>query len=370
MSAPEALRRTSLYGLHLARGARMVDFAGYEMPVRYRPGPVAEHQHTREHASLFDVSHMAVVDLHGPDVAAHLEGLVPGAITSLKPGRNRYTLLTTDRGGVVDDLMVTAVDGEHLSLVVNASRKEVDVGHLRAHLPGGVTVAPRPDLCLLALQGPEAVVALARHDPAVADLVFMQTGRATVAGVDLALSRSGYTGGDGFELAVPVEAVETVAEALLGAPEVELAGLAARDSLRLEAGLCLYGHELDEATTPVEADLGWTIPSRRRQDRRFPGADVIVAQLEHGPPRRRVGLRPAGRKPVRDGARLLLDGRPVGHVTSGGFGPTVGGPIAMGYVEAGAHIIGTALEADVRGSLVACRVVDLPFVPHRYVRGG
>lgn len=369
MSAPEPLRRTSLYDLHVARGGRMVDFAGYEMPVRYAPGPVAEHVHTREHASLFDVSHMEVVDLAGPDVAHHLEAVVPGGITTLAPGRLRYTQLTTEDGGIIDDLMVTAVDGEHLSLVLNASRKAVDVEHLRSRLPASVTVTPRTDLAVLALQGPEAVTALARHEPAVADLVFMEAGRATVAGAEVVLSRSGYTGGDGFELAVPVAAAEAVATALLDEPEVEPAGLAARDSLRLEAGLCLYGHDLDEVTTPAEAGLGWSIPSRRRADARFPGAATILAQLRDGPARHRVGLVPTGRKPLRDGARLALGDRDVGTVTSGGYGPTFGGPIALGYVAAGAHTIGTELTADVRGTSVACTIVDLPFVPHRYVRG-
>jgi aminomethyltransferase len=302
-------------------------------------------------------------------VAAHLEALVPGGITTLKPGRTRYTLLTTEGGGVIDDLMVTAIDDEHLSVVLNASRKEVDVDHLRAGLPATVTVAPRPDLALVALQGPAAVTALSRHDRGVAELVFMQAGRARVAGVDLVLTRSGYTGEDGFELAVPVDSVIAVAEALLAEPEVELAGLAARDSLRLEAGLCLYGHDLDEATTPAEASLGWTIPSRRRADARFAGAATILAQLADGPARRRVGLATVGRKPLAEGAALSHDGNPAGSVTSAGYGPTFGGPIAMGYVTAGAAGTGTVLHADVRGKAVECHVVDLPFVPHRYVRG-
>ncbi|MPY95925.1 MAG: glycine cleavage system aminomethyltransferase GcvT [Acidimicrobiia bacterium] len=373
MSATEPLRRTPLYDLHVARGGRMVDFAGYEMPVRYSPGPVAEHQHTRQAASIFDVSHMGVVELAGADVAAHLEALVPSAITTLAPGRSRYTMLTTPSGGVIDDLMVTAVDEERLSLVVNASRKEVDTAHLRAGLPAGVTVVPRPDLALVALQGPAAVSVLSGQGPGVAGLVFMQAGRARVAGVDVGLTRSGYTGEDGYELSVPADAVAGLVAALLDEPEVELAGLAARDSLRLEAGLCLYGHDLDEATTPAEAGLGWAIPKRRREDARFPGAPTILAQLAEGPDRHRVGLVPLGRKPLRDGAPLLQraghGGATVGTVTSGGFGPTFGGPIAMGYVATGSHAVGTELAADVRGTLVDCRVVDLPFVPHRYVRG-
>ncbi len=366
---PETLRRTALYDLHVASGGRMVDFAGYEMPVRYAPGPVAEHVHTREHASLFDVSHMGVVDLHGPDAATALEALVPSAITTLAPGRVRYTVLTTPDGGVIDDLMVTSVGPDHISMVLNASRKEVDTDHLRAGLPASVTVTPRPDLSLIALQGPEAVTVISRHDPAAAAMVFMQAGRLTVAGVEVGATRSGYTGEDGFELAVPTDRVAEVAAALLAEPEVAPAGLAARDSLRLEAGLCLYGHDLDEVTTPIEAGLTWIIQKRRREQGGFPGDGVILHQLADGPGRRRVGLVPLGRKPLRDGAPLLVGDELVGTVTSGGFGPTYGGPVAMGYVATGHHAPGTELAADVRGSILACRVTDLPFTPHRYVRG-
>jgi aminomethyltransferase len=382
------LRRTVLYDLHRELGGRMVPFAGYEMPVRYEPGPIAEHVHCRTAAALFDVSHMGIVDVHGPDASAALEGLVPAAITTLAPGRMRYTMLTNEAGGVLDDVMVGrvasraggAVDEladeaagdpvDHLTLVVNAGGKEADVEHLRTGLPDSVAVELRRDLALLALQGPAAADVLARHDESIARLTFMATGTAVVGGIQVGVSRSGYTGEDGFELTVVADDAEALARALLAEPEVAPAGLAARDSLRLEAGLCLYGHDLDEATTPVEAGLAWSIQSRRRNEGGFPGATVILGQLADGPPRRRVGLAPHGRKPVRDGAALRTgDGEPVGTVTSGGYGPTVGAPIAMGYVASGHHRVGTDLVADVRGTDVACRVVDLPFVTHRYVRG-
>jgi aminomethyltransferase len=384
----EALRRTVLYDLHRELGGRMVPFAGYEMPVRYEPGPIAEHTQCRTAAALFDVSHMGIVELAGPGTPAALERLVPAALTTLGNGRMRYTMLTNPAGGVIDDIMVTRPaagraddangagradeqgSGERLVLVVNAAGKEADVEHLRAGLPESVTVEHRRDLALLALQGPQAVTVLSRHDRAVAGLTFMTTGTATVAGIPVGVSRSGYTGEDGFELVVAADAAEALARALLAEPEVAPAGLAARDSLRLEAGLCLYGHDLDDRTTPVEAGLAWSIQARRRAEGGFPGAETILAQLADGPPRRRVGLAPEGRKPVRDGAALATaDGSPVGRVTSGGYSPTLGAPIAMGYVADGHHQIGTELVADVRGTALACRVVDLPFVPHRYVRG-
>jgi aminomethyltransferase len=364
------LRRTCLYDLHRERGGRLVPFAGYAMPVRYEAGPLAEHVQCRTAAALFDVSHMGIVHLHGPSVAGALERLVPASVTGLAVGRMRYSQLTTEDGGVIDDVMITNDGGDHLTVVVNAGGKEADVEHLRAQLPDAVSVEHRSDLALLALQGPAAAAVVRRHDPAAAGLVFMQTGPARIAGIEVGISRSGYTGEDGFELAVPAERAVELAEALLAEPEVAPAGLAARDSLRLEAGMCLYGHDLDLRTTPVEAGLAWSIQARRRQEGGFPGAEVILAQLRDGPPRRRVGLRPEGRKPVRDGAPLRSpDGRPLGSVTSGGYGPTAGGPIAMGYVSGGSDAPGTALVADERGTDVPCRVVELPFVPHRYFRG-
>jgi glycine cleavage system T protein (aminomethyltransferase) len=366
------LQRTSLHALHLEQGGRMVPFAGYEMPVRYGPGPLAEHTQCRTAAALFDVSHMGIVELRGPGVAPALERLVPSSVGGLGVGRMRYSVLTTEDGGVIDDVMIANDGDDHLTLVVNAGGKAADVAHLRAGLPPAVSVRHRADLALLALQGPAAAAVVARHDPAAAELVFMQTGPAIVAGVPVGISRSGYTGEDGFEITVPVERAPEVARALLAEPEVAFAGLAARDSLRLEAGLCLYGHDLDLTTTPIEAGLAWVIQARRREEGGFPGASSILGQLRDGPERRRVGLRPEGRKPVRDGATLRTapdDGRPLGAVTSGGYGPTAGGPIAMGYVAVEAAEPGTSLVADERGTPVPCRVVELPFVPHRYFRG-
>jgi aminomethyltransferase len=367
----EPLRQTCLHDLHLANGGRMVPFAGYEMPVRYGPGPVAEHQQCRTSAALFDVSHMGIVEVSGPDAAAKLETLVPAAVTTLANGSMKYSFLTNADGGIVDDLMITA-GPELITLVVNAACKEDDLVHLRLGLPDDIRITYREDLALLALQGPAAVAAVARHAPAVADLTFMQAATATVAGIPVAVSRSGYTGEDGLEITVEAARATELAEVLLGEPEVALAGLAARDSLRLEAGLCLYGHDLDPTTTPVEAGLTWAIPPRRRRDGGFVGAAPIQRHLAEGPPRRRVGLQPIGRKPVRDGAVLHAEGSadPVGVVTSGGFGPTVGAPVAMGYVASGHHELDTEIEADVRGTRVACRVTALPFVPHRYHRAG
>ena len=363
-----ALQRTPLHSLHVELGGRLVDFAGWELPVQYE-GVLAEHTWCRTSAALFDVSHMGIAELHGDDRTTGLEALVPAALAELGPGRMRYTMLTNPAGGVIDDLMVTN-RGDHLGVVLNASRQEVDLAHLRSCLPASVEVVTRPDLALLALQGPAAVDVLAEHDPSVTALVFLDVAPARVAGVDVVVSRSGYTGEDGFEIVVPGEAAEHVARALLASPAVRPAGLGARDTLRLEAGLCLYGHDLDETTTPVEADLTWTIQKRRRSEGGFPGAEVILAQVDSGPARRRVGLRPEGRRPVRDGAALQsAEGEPAGIVTSGGFGPTVGHPVAMGFVPAGSAEVGTRLIADVRGTEVPVIVAPLPFAPHRYFRG-
>jgi aminomethyltransferase len=363
------LLRTPLYDLHVRLGGRLVGFAGYELPVRYGPGPIAEHHQARGSAALFDVSHMGYVEVSGPGAAAAIEALVPAAVTTLEPGRLRYTMFTTEAGGVIDDLMLARVDDDRLTLVVNAAGKGADVAHLRAGLPDGIEVTLRDDVALLALQGPEAAAALARLAPEATALTFLQLGTARIAGVDVGVSRSGYTGEDGFELAVPADGAVAVAEALLAQPEVGPAGLAARDSLRLEAGLCLYGHDLGPDITPVEAGLAWTIQKRRREEGGFPGAEVILAQLANGPPRHRIGLRADGRKPIREDAALRsAEGEEVGVVTSGGFGPSAGGPVAMGYVLAGHHGAGTPLVADVRGTPVAATVADLPFVAHRYHR--
>lgn len=362
------LQRTPLHPLHEELGGRLVDFAGWELPIQYE-GVLAEHEACRTSAALFDVAHMGIVELHGPERVAALEALVPAAIEGLGEGRMRYTVLTTDTGGIIDDLMVSN-RGDHLGLVVNAARRDVDLEHLRGGLVGRVDVVPRPDRALLALQGPRAAEVLSAHDPRLAGTVFLDLVPARVAGVDVLASRSGYTGEDGFELEVPAERALEVARALLDHDAVRPAGLGARDTLRLEAGLCLYGHDLDTTTTPVEADLAWSIQKRRREAGGFPGDATIRRQLAEGPPRRRVGLRPEGRRPVREGAALrTVDGEPAGVVTSGGFGPTVGHPVAMGYVDTRLADAGTRLLADVRGADVAVTVAPLPFTPHRYHRG-
>jgi aminomethyltransferase len=363
------LQRTPLYDLHVELGARMVPFAGFAMPVQYADGTIAEHRHCRQQAALFDVSHMGIVDLHGDAAAAGLEGLVPAAVTTLAAGRQRYTFLTNEQGGIVDDLMVAHIDGR-LGLVVNASRRSTDLAVLQAGLEPGVSVELRSDVALLALQGPSSFEVLARHAATIAGLSFMDVAAAAVAGVPCTVSRSGYTGEDGFEIAVPADGAVAVARLLLAEPEVAPAGLGARDTLRIEAGLCLYGNDLDETTTPVEAGLEWAIQRRRREEGGFPGADIVQRQLRDGPERLRVGLVVTGRRPVRAGSRLARpDGVAAGVVTSGGFGPTVGGPVAMGYVDAELARPGTELRADVRGHEVVCTVAELPFTPHRYVRG-
>ncbi len=364
------LKQTPLNALHRALGARMVPFAGYDMPVQYPTGIIAEHLHTRTQAGLFDVSHMGQVRIaHRDGVAAAaraLETLVPADIAGLAPFHQRYTQLTTDSGGILDDLMVVNA-GDALALVVNASRKDDDVAHLEARLPAGCRVRHLADRALLALQGPAAAAVLARLAPEAAGMRFMTARALALDGVDCFVTRSGYTGEDGYEIALPAEAAERLARRLLAEPEVKPAGLGARDSLRLEAGLCLYGQDIDETTTPVEAGLSWSIQKRRRVEGGFPGAAVIQRQLAEGPPRRRVGILPQGRAPARAHAEIAdAAGRRVGEVTSGGYGPTVGGPVAMGYVEAAAATEGTPLSLIVRGKPLPARVVRLPFVATRY----
>lgn len=369
---PESIRTTPLDALHRRLGARMVPFAGYDMPVHYPMGVLNEHRHTRAQAGLFDVSHMGQIALHGPGddtaaAAAVLEALVPGDMAGLQPGRQRYTLLMNEAGGIIDDLMV-ANHGNRLVIVANASRKQVDAEHLVASLPG-MKVAMLDDQALLALQGPAAVAVLARLAPEVAAMPFMGVRTLRIAGADVIVSRSGYTGEDGFELSVPAQAAEALAEALLREPEVAPIGLGARDSLRLEAGLCLYGSDIDELTTPVEANLTWCIPKRRREAGGFPGAAVVQDQLRHGPTRRRVGLRPDGNAPARaPTAVVAADGTAAGGITSGGFSPTLGAPIAMGYVRRDQATEGNGLFLVIRGKPAPARVAALPFVPHRYVR--
>ena len=366
--AENPLQRTPLHALHLSLGAKMVPFAGYEMPVQYAAGIMAEHLHTRAKAGLFDVSHMGQLRLAGTGAAAALETLVPGDITSLAPGRMRYTLFTNDRGGILDDLMVTAA-GDHLFLVVNAARKTQDIAHLRRRLAGAAEVTPLPERALLALQGPAAAAVLARLAPAAGTLGFMTGAALTVDGVACFVTRSGYTGEDGFELSVPGDAAERVARRLLAEPEIMPVGLGARDSLRLEAGLCLYGHDIDETTTLIEADLAWAVQKRRRAEGGFPGAAVIARELAAGPRRKRVGIRPEGRAPAREGTEITDgDGATIGRITSGGFGPSADGPVAMGYVATAQATLGTALKLMVRGTPRPARIVPLPFVPHRYHR--
>ncbi|ACI50328.1 glycine cleavage system T protein [Gluconacetobacter diazotrophicus PA1 5] len=375
----QPLLRTPLHDLHLSLGARMVPFGGYEMPVQYRAGVMAEHQHTRAAAGLFDVSHMGQIRLRArsgrvEDAALALERLVPADILSLKPGRQRYALLTNEQGGIIDDLMVSRV-GDTLLLVVNAACKDADLAHITAALDDACIVESLPDRALIALQGPLAGAALARLAPASADMRFMDVAEFDVAGVPCIVSRSGYTGEDGFELGMESGGTVRVAEALLAQAEVEPVGLGARDSLRLEAGLCLYGSDIGPDTTPVEGALEWSIQKSRRAGGAraggFPGADIILARIQDGAARRRVGIAVDGRAPVRGGARLFADAeghRPVGHVTSGAFGPTAGAPVAMGYVDIAHAATGTALFAELRGKYVPVTVAALPFVAPGFKR--
>lgn len=364
------LKQTPLTPLHRALGAKLVPFAGYEMPVQFADGILKEHLHTRAEAGLFDVSHMGQVALHGAGAAAALETLVPGELQALMPGRMRYTMLLNDAGGILDDLMVTRT-GDGLFVVVNAACKDADIAAITAAMPAAVRVEPLEDRALLALQGPKAAVALQQQtDSDLSQHRFMSSAVMTVAGVECFVSRSGYTGEDGFEISVPASGAEALAKSLLGDESVRPIGLGARDSLRLEAGLCLYGHDIDTTTTPIEAGLSWSIGKRRREEGGFPGASVIQRQLREGTSRLRVGIRPDGRAPVREGA-VLQDsaGAEIGAVTSGGFGPSVGAPIAMGYVDAAQSSSGTAVNAIVRGKALAARIADMPFVEQRYYRG-
>ena len=351
----------------------MVPFAGYEMPVQYAPGVMKEHLWTRDHAGLFDVSHMGQVIVRGDGIEAAAEAferLVPVSILGLAEGRQRYALFTNDDGGILDDLMV-ANRGDHLFVVVNAACKDDDIAHMTAHLYG-CTVDPIADRGLLALQGPKAEAALARLVPGVADMRFMDVGVFDWKGTELWVSRSGYTGEDGYEISVPEGSAVALAEALLAMEEVEPIGLGARDSLRLEAGLCLYGSDIDTTTSPVEGRLEWAIQKVRRRggDREggFPGADRILAELEDGPPRRRVGLLPEGRAPMRAGTPLFAGAAQIGQVTSGGFGPSLERPVSMGYVMTEHAETGTALEAEVRGKRLPVTVADLPFRPSNFKR--
>lgn len=363
------LLKTALYDLHVELGAKMVPFAGYAMPVQYPLGVKGEHLHTRAKAGLFDVSHMGQVRLTGEHRVAELEKLVPGDIAILKPGRTRYSAFTQDDGTILDDLMITNA-GDSLFLVINAACKDDDIVHMRANLGDGVSLEEIDDRALMALQGPEAAKVLSRFAPAVADLKFMSFAEIEIAGIPCFVTRSGYTGEDGYEISVPNTDAEALARKLLAEDEVEAIGLGARDSLRLEAGLCLYGNDIDTTTTPVEGDLKWIINKRRRAEGGFKGADVILDQLENGADRKRVGIKPEGKAPAREHTQILnTDGEEIGEITSGGFGPTVDGPIAMGYVAIEFSKPGTKIDLMVRGKARPAEVVELPFAPHRYFRG-
>ncbi|MDV3455582.1 glycine cleavage system aminomethyltransferase GcvT [Sphingomonas sp. HF-S4] len=367
--APE-LQQLALDAWHRARGGRMVPFAGYEMPVQYE-GIMAEHLWTRAHAGLFDVSHMGQLLFSGDGIAAALEALMPADIAAAKPGHPVYSLLMAENGGILDDLMLTKRDDGSIYMVVNGACKWDDIAHFREHLADEITLNHLDDLALLALQGPEAATALERVIPGVAALVFMQGALFQWQGHDLWISRSGYTGEDGFEISVPATAAEALADALTAQPEVKPIGLGARDSLRLEADLPLYGHDLDTETTPVSAALGFALKKRRREEGGFPGHARIMAEREAGPIVKRVGLIVEGRQPVREGAAVVDgEGSEVGKVTSGGFAPTVQKPIAMAYVPAALAVPGTRITLAQRGKVHHAEVVQMPFVPHRYVRKG
>lgn len=371
----ESLQVTPLHALHRELGARMVPFAGYEMPVQYPLGVMKEHLHTRTQAGLFDVSHMGQIMLSGPDAARALETLVPVDIVDLPVGMQRYALFTNDQGGILDDLMVARLGDEQWLLVVNAACKDQDLAHLCEHLAGQCKIESLfEERALLALQGPQAAAVLTRLAPSVAGMTFMQFARVSILGSDCFVSRSGYTGEDGFEISVPAAEADALARRLLAEPEVEAIGLGARDSLRLEAGLCLYGHDMNSDTSPVEASLLWAISKARRADGAraggFPGAEQIFAQQQNGTDRKRVGLLPQERTPVREGA-LIVDehDQTIGLVSSGGFGPSLGGPLAMGYVESRFSALDSEVFALVRGKKVPLRVSKMPFVAQRYFRG-
>jgi aminomethyltransferase len=367
------LLTTPLHALHIELGAKMVPFGGYDMPVQYATGILAEHKHTRAAAGLFDVSHMGQVVLSGPGADAALETLVPVDIVDLAVGKQRYALFTNEQGGILDDLMVTRRAND-LFLVVNAACKAQDIAHLQARIGHLCTVTPLPDQALLALQGPEAVTALARLNDGVRQLVFMTGGHFSLDGIECFVTRSGYTGEDGFEISVPAAHAEQLARALLAQPEVKPIGLGARDTLRLEAGLCLYGHDIDTTTTPVEGALTWAIQKVRRAGGAraggYPGASIIDQQLADGASRKRVGLISTERMPVREGAKVIdASGAEIGVVTSGSLGPSLNQPVALAYVAAAQAAMGTAVFALVRDKKVPMTVASTPFVPNRYYRG-
>lgn len=371
------LNKTPFYDMHLKNGAKMVPFAGYDMPVQYPLGVMKEHQHTRAKAGLFDVSHMGQVILRGPDyqtAARALEALIPMDVQGLTEGRQRYGFFTNDEGGILDDLMFSN-RGDHIYMVINAACKTTDIAHLRAHLEPEIHVKEITGRALLALQGPMAEAVLAEHYPPIVDMTFMDVDTIPIAGAECWVSRSGYTGEDGFEISIPHAAAETVAAALAEHADVEWIGLGARDSLRLEAGLCLYGHDIDTGTTPIEAGLTWAIQKSRRANGStaggFPGDRIILAQLAQGTARKRVGLSPQTRAPMREGVALYAtedSSTQIGNVTSGGFGPTIGTPVAMGYVATQMSATGTVLFGEVRGKRLPIKVSTLPHTPPNFKR--
>lgn len=376
--SPDDLKQTPLNALHRRLGAKMVPFAGYDMPVQYPTGILKEHTQTREAAGLFDVSHMGqawLVAKDGGDPAAALERLCAADLQALQPGQQRYSQLLNDGGGILDDLMVTrpveALHPDRLYIVVNAACKDADFALIEDEIGGSVALDILTDRALIALQGPKAAgVASRLLGPPLSSMPFMSQLLCEFEGAMIWVSRSGYTGEDGYEMSVPNDRAEALAEALLAEPEVEAIGLGARDSLRLEAGLCLYGHDIDTGTTPVEAGLTWSIGKRRRTEGGFPGADKILAQIAEGPARKRVGILPEGRAPAREGTEIAdRDGKAVGTVTSGGFGATVGGPVAMGYIDAALAKPDTPVSLMVRGKALPAKVVKMPFVPAGFYRG-
>ena len=365
----ETLKTTPLHQAHIDAGARMVPFAGYSMPVQYRDGVLKEHLWTREHAGLFDVSHMGQARLRGVSPLSAFEEITPGDFIGLKPGKQRYSVLLNKQGGVIDDLMAARPDDDGLFVVVNGACKDNDFKVMDNELAGQVTIERLEDRALLAVQGPEAAAVIARHLPAAAKMVFMDSRAMPGFGTNILISRSGYTGEDGYEISVPASEALRIWELLLEDPRLKPIGLGARDSLRLEAGLPLYGHDVDETVSPIEADLAFAVSVKRRAARDFPGAARIAQELEQGPSRKRVALRILEGAPAREGAEIADEaGAVVGVVTSGGFSPSLSAPIAMGFVPPALAVAGTKLKVIVRGKPQAAEVVAMPFVPHRYVR--
>ena len=365
----DTLQSTLLHNLHVSLDAKMVPFAGYDMPVQYPSGILTEHRHTRAQAGLFDVGHMGQAILRGDNVAAALETLMPGDIAGLEQGQMRYTQFTNEAGGILDDLMVTN-RGDHIFLVVNAGCKDADFAHIQKHIGDRVELEILANRGLIALQGPMAATVLNRHAQGVEAMPFLTMQDIEIDGIACLVSRAGYTGEDGYEISVPGEKGVELAELLLAEVEVEPIGLGARDTLRLEAGLCLYGHDIDETTSPIEAGLLWSIGKRRREDGGFLGAERIISEIENKPSRRRVGILPDGRAPAREGTEITdQSGNNIGVVTSGGFGPTVDGPIAMGYVSRENAAVDTTLQLTVRGKSLNSKVIKLPFVEQNYYRG-